>query len=468
MADAPNLDAVLTQCHNWLATTATTDDDPDAIGVYKLLRSIKRMESQLKQICPKHGYFAAIPLEIIEHILSFLDFNFMAVAETCTLFWHTAENLAAQLFRAKFGTNKPVGASWSRCLLVVHQNQLCHNSIPCTVLFHGLSHPHSTFQDLHIDWHCASLDPQPSGGILSMSDSYKMLLKFELRDTINNLFIPYLIHKIRHDRLRVSANLLTAVMQAHDHVGFDAIMDTVASNRSSHIQDFARDAIEFSVLLGHEWLPRLLHSFALEPDKVKCVIHIISQQCTSLQHVRFLDFALETYGDKYPKHETTTLRSFWSSKMIYSSHASEGFADLDTVDAYIDVWLKWRPDLFYMAWGPESWGSTARLDSFCNVFVKDTWANGFKFLDRRPSLHLDHFPQDAANKWWDLCVYSDMDHVSSAVTFQIFDALQARGLPGAQKSGHLLRRLCALQLKSTAAQALLKHIFVGASNQKGQ
>jgi hypothetical protein len=464
MADAPTLDAVLTQCYNWLATTAATDDSPDAIGVYKLLRSIKRMESQLKKVGPKHGYFAAIPLEIIEHILSFLDFDFVTVSETCTLFWHTAETLAAHLFRAKFGTNKPVGASWSRCLLVVHRNWPCHNSMPCTVLFHGLSHPHFTFQDLHIDWHCASLNPQPS--VLSIADSYKMLLKFELRDTINNLFVPYLIHKIKHDGwcVSVSANLFAAIMSAHDHVSFDAIMDTVASNRSSHTYDFNKNAIDLSGFLGHEWLPRLFHSVAQEPDMVECVIHTISKKCKSLQHVQFLDFALDTYGDKYPKHNPTTLGLFWSSKMIYSSHASEGQADLDTVDAYIDVWLKCRPDLFYMAWGP---GSTW-LDSFCNVFVRDTWYNGFKFLDRRPGLRLDHFPQDAANKWWDLCVYSDMDHVSSVVTLQIFDALHARGLPGAKKSGHLLRRLCALEQKSSAAQALLKHIFVGAPNQKGQ
>lgn len=425
---------------------------------YERLRLTKRIKLQLKPLHPKEGYFVDVPTEIIEHMLSFLDPDFLALSETCTMFRHICEGFAERSFRSKFGTNKPIcdtgTASWCRCLKIVGTHMRSHfpdGKVHEFVLYYGLSNP-DLLQNLWIDWCNGSTWANPR----TQSEAYNKLFKFRLNDTIQQLFIPNL--------LVIEMNLLLAVLKNNDKATFDAIM-RLPKHRlpGRNKKDFGNSIMQLSDEVNNEFLPVFLHAFAQTPQEIEDVVNQISRKCETMQHVLFLDAVLQTYGKQYPA-TNPRLGLFWSDKMVYLTDNSEQRKNLDVVDAYKNVWLKYRPKLLRMKWGKSTVHVKAHVGGFCNIFANGSLKSCITFLNRHPYVRFDDFKPHHANRWWSLCMYYvSLNTIDSREAARLtFDALFARDLPFAGST--LIQRICEKDTRKSgrrpeyAAQEFARHV----------
>lgn len=416
--------------------------------MYERLRLTRHITRHILRLCPTPGYFAGLPTELIEHILTFLDHDFTALSVTCTLLHHVCETRAEQLFRLSFGTNKPQHASWCRCLLVIARHfatkSIAEALFPGTILFYGLSQPR-WLSALHIDWHANS----PWSG-LGIAHVYDALVKLNLWDTIHDLFIPYSILEITKRQGPIAAaqlTLLCATMAAQDERSFDAItalhLDNMHPLRAG-FDDHCTLLSQFTetLLPDNPLLSRALHYYTPTPERIQSAVHVISRSCKTLADVQLLNFALTTLKG-YVANEPT-LSQFWSRHMFYMNNLLH---DNDAVDAFIDVWRKYYPNLLFMDWGRERlFYGEARLDSFCNILVVHGQPGAaLEFLTRHPDLRFDSVPPDAANKWWDLCKYLITTWCRTELVKVIFNTLCARGLPLSPKTASFFDAMFAVQ-----------------------
>jgi hypothetical protein len=412
--------ATLSHCLALLSASneAIPVENLSAESIFERLRLTQNIGQHLQALCPASGYFAGLPTEIIEHILFFLDHDFTPLSGTCKSLWHVCETRAHQLFQVRFGTNKPANASWCCCFRVV-AHHFTTESIeqalnPGTVLFYGLSEPR-LLSGLHIDW----------SESWCVSDVYKKLVRLHLWDTLNNLFIPYCILEITKRKTRgrpasLLIKLLCAIMKARDRRSFDALMALETTNRPLP-DGFVDHVMLLSKYSNNEFLPDILTYFGSTPEKIRCVVHIISARCSTMQDAQLLNVALTTFGASF---QIQIISEFWSQRMFYFDQSSD---EEDVVDTYINTWLRHHPHLLSMEWGGMRHLGRTLLNSFCNILVRGSCRGHLIFFERHPDLRFDDMSAEAANKWWDLCAF--ILERSWEMGEQCFDILHARGLP---------------------------------------
>lgn len=392
--------AALTQCTTILDNTSLAEDNDIEEFPYECMRLVRKIQLQLASFCPKNGYFTGLPIELLEHIFHFVGFNFINISETCTLFRNTCESLAQRQFLAKYGTGKPAGPSWCRCLQVAKDGILTksyyaqHN-----ILFYGVSNSNIKLDPANIDDHRLC----------------EKLLKNNCKDAFDNLFIPTFVKSLASGRGWLLPQHVLPIMEVHDERNFDAILNAGALKRQ-----FSHTFLETSWILknlpnflNNDLLPKLLVWLDKYADEL---VMRISRQCVTMEHVRLLEMAMSVLVQDFGAQKYQKMCLFWSPTMNHKSNSVN-------TDAYIQLWMKHHPNL-------------VRLEGFCHIVFSGygnvlSRRHCLEFLKKYPNLQFGDMPPQGIRTWWQACadpLLSALD-TDESVAIEIFDQLFTKGLP---------------------------------------
>lgn len=342
---------------------------------YDFLRLVCHVQTVMHALGPKNGYFSGMPTELLEHIFCFTGNDFVNLSATCTLFRHVCEQLARRLFLSTYGVSKPDGASWCRCLHVLDSASKKYN-MPHTALYYGLSNI----------WFRGRVENMTAPWL------YRSMVARGHREAITNLIIPYWINYLKKPHCRLSADFLVEVMRAHDQQSFDALMDAASPTHrfSSDFMSSSWMLLHLPPLLNNELLAQLFFRMATMPEKVNNLIHDIGRACKTKEHVELLNFVLATFGPRYKVTKSQKLSDFWSPSI----------ATHDVLDAYVQVWLTYHPDLLAM----RKFCTLAFIHTACNKALPG-WMNCLHFLERHPDLRFNNLASHGIRMWWQTCLW---------------------------------------------------------------
>jgi hypothetical protein len=401
-----------------ISDTRFASDIEDA--PYEYLRLTRLVRAVMVELGPTNGYFSGMPTELLEHIFCFTGHDLVNLSATCSLFRHVCELLARRIFLANYGCSKPDGASWCRCLQAADAACKQYFDVPWRVLYYGVSHP--------------AFLKRIAG--LTEAHVYAAMARRGNRDAITNLIIPSWLSAISGNRhFRECANsCLLETMRANDQHSFDVFLSAILPTRS---YDFLNDTwkmTELPRLLDNELLPQLLLRCYTTPDAATEVTHRVSLKCATKQHIELLSFMLMTFGQQYEVTTYHNLSNFWSTSL----------QNMDCLEAYMQVWLKYRPKLWCMR---KFCSRTFLGNKFCAL---EPWQACLDLQRRLPALRLDAMPSHAVRMWWETCLWPIIlpDHYDEIAAIEMFDALRAAGLELGwtqdDRSGWMLFR-CILQ-----------------------